>query len=429
MSHRKGVSPGTEWQGPLWRTAIHQYETTARQLGLGEDVQARILQPRRALVVNFPVRLDSGEVQNFTGYRVQHTLTLGPTKGGIRYAEGLDLGECAALAMWMSWKCALLELPYGGAKGGVRCDPGLLSLGERERLTRRYASEILPLIGPHQDIPAPDLGTGEQEMAWFYDTYSSQVGHPVPEIVTGKPRVLGGSLGRNQATGQGVAFMVEALCRRHDWPLGQMRIAVQGMGNVGAAAVETLYRMGATIVGVSDVSGSVLNEDGLDIPSILKWSSGKRLLSDWAGEHGHRIQTQQDLLQTPCDILIPAAVEAQLDHNVSPLVQCRAVVEAANGPTTPEGDQILQERGIKVVPDVLANAGGVTVSYFEWAQAQQSYAWTAELVQERLQERMIDAFDRVAQTAEEYQASWRTAAQMTALQRLVDAAELRGIYP
>lgn len=429
MKDQREISPGTEWQGPLWRTAIHQYEATARQLGLGQDVAARILQPRRALVVNFPVRMDSGEIQNFTGYRVQHTLTLGPTKGGLRYAPGLDLGECAALAMWMSWKCALLELPYGGAKGGVRCNPQRLSRGERERLTRRYASEILPLIGPQQDIPAPDLGTGEQEMAWFYDTYSSQVGHPVPEIVTGKPRVLGGSLGRNQATGQGVAFMVEALCQYHGWDLDQMKIAIQGTGNVGAAALESLYRMGATVVGVSDISGSVIDPNGLPVEELVKWNQEEGLLADWAQEHGRQISSQEDLLVMPCDILIPAAVESQIDQWIAPRVQCRAVVEAANGPTTPEGDRILQERGVHVVPDVLANAGGVTVSYFEWAQAQQSYAWTEQLVQERLHGRMTDAFGRVALAAEQYGASWRTAAQMSALQRLVDAAELRGIYP
>jgi len=428
MSHQQS-QVGTEWQGPLWRTAVHQYNQTAGQLGLGEDVRSRILQPRRALVVNFPVRMDSGDILNFTGYRVQHTLTLGPTKGGIRYSPDMDLGECAALALWMSWKCALLELPYGGAKGGVKCSPGTLSHSERERLTRRYASEILPLIGPHQDIPAPDMGTGEQEMAWIYDTYSSQVGHPVPEIVTGKPRVLGGSVGRTQATGQGVAYTVGSLCEHQGWDLKRSRIIIQGLGNVGISALEALYKMGATVVGVSDVSGAVLEPAGLDVDSIMQTIRQGRLLSEWATDNNHQLVSQHELLVSPCDILIPAALEAQINNSVAQAAQCRAVVEAANGPTTPEGDQILNARGIPVVPDVLANAGGVTVSYFEWAQAMQSYAWTEELVRERLQQRMSDAFGRVIVNAEQYGVNWRIAAQMTALQRLVDAAELRGIYP
>jgi len=429
MERNSVASEGAEWQGPLWRTATHQYNNTAKQLGLGDDMAARILQPRRALVVNFPVRLDSGRIANFTGYRVQHTLTLGPTKGGIRYAPGLDLGECAALALWMSWKCALLDLPYGGAKGGVRCDPTLMSLGERERMTRRYASEILPLIGPNQDIPAPDMGTGEQEMAWIYDTYSSQVGHPVPEVVTGKPRALGGSVGRTQATGQGVAYTVESLCQYKNWELQGLRVVIQGLGNVGAAALAALNEMGAIIVGVSDVSGAVINLDGLDAASLLRCVSEQRLLKSWAQQHNQSICSQHKLLTTSCDVLIPAALEAQITKEVAEQAQCKAVVEAANGPTTPEGDKALAARGILVVPDVLANAGGVTVSYFEWAQAQQSYAWTADLVRERLQQRLQDAFGRVAHTSEQYGVSWRTAAQMTALQRLVDAAELRGIYP
>jgi glutamate dehydrogenase (NAD(P)+) len=373
--------------------------------------------------------MDSGDILNFTGYRVQHTLTLGPTKGGIRYSPDMDLGECAALALWMSWKCALLELPYGGAKGGVKCVPGQLSHGERERLTRRYASEILPLIGPHQDIPAPDMGTGEQEMAWIYDTYSSQVGHPVPEIVTGKPRVLGGSVGRNQATGQGVAYTVQSLCDHQGWDLQHSRIAIQGLGNVGISALEALYRMGATIVGVSDVSGAVLDPAGLDVESILQTIKEGRVLSDWAQDNNHKLSSQHDLLTAECDVLVPAALEAQITERVASEARCRAVVEGANGPTTPEGDHILGQRGILVAPDVLANAGGVTVSYFEWAQAMQSYAWTEELVRERLQERMSSAFQRVVETGSQYDVPWRTAAQMTALQRLVDAAELRGIYP
>jgi glutamate dehydrogenase (NAD(P)+) len=420
------VAPGGEWRSQLWQTAVRQFDQAADRLALEPEVRVRLLEPRRALAVNFPVRRDDGSVETLTGYRVQHTLTLGPTKGGVRYAPAVSLGECAALAMWMTFKCALLGLPFGGAKGGVRCDPHRLSEGELERLTRRYASEIFPIIGPERDVPAPDMATGEREMAWFMDTYSQQVGYPVPEIVTGKPVVLGGTAGRNAATGLGVVFCTQGVCDHLGWRLADQRIVVQGFGSVGAVVARGLAARGATVVGIADVTGGVVDPDGIDLELAADWIAEHRFLRGYpAGEHVGR----NEIVETPCDILVPAAIEHQItEDNVSRL-SCRLIVEAANGPTTPEADEILRERGIPVVPDVLANAGGVTVSYFEWVQDQQKFHWDDEEVAGRLSDHLGQGLERVIEAAGRLDVDWRTAAQAVAIERFAEAARLRAIYP
>ncbi|HEX8744027.1 MAG TPA: Glu/Leu/Phe/Val dehydrogenase [Thermoleophilaceae bacterium] len=425
-SERHLVAPGAEWRSELYAIAAAQFNAAADLLDLEAEIRTRLLEPRRALVVNFPVRRDDGEIESLTGYRVQHTLTMGPTKGGVRFAPGVSLGECAALAMWMTYKCALLELPFGGAKGGVRCDPNRLSANEMERVTRRYTAEMLPVIGPDRDIPAPDMATGEREMAWFMDTYAQQVGHAVPEIVTGKPVVLGGTDARRVATGLGVVFCIEAMLEHLGIPLADQRVVVQGFGNVGAALACELQARGAVIVGVSDVSGGVVAEVGLDVDELLRWVSEHRFLR---GFPGGRAVSRTEILETSCDLLVPAALERQITVANAARLDCSIVVEAANGPTTPEADAILAERGIHLVPDVLANAGGVTVSYFEWVQDQQKIAWRAEEIAARLRSQVRAAFARVLEFAARENVDWRTAAQAVAIARVAEAARLRSIYP
>ena len=420
------VAPGAEWRSELYRVAVEQFGQAADLLGVEPEVRARLLEPRRALVVNFPVRRDSGEVETFTGYRVQHTLTMGPLKGGFRYGPGVSLGECAALAMWMTLKCALLGLPFGGAKGGVRCDPNRMSDAELERLTRRYASEIFPVIGPDRDIPAPDMATGEREMAWFMDTYSQQVGHPVPEIVTGKPLVLGGTEGRDVATGLGTVFCIEDVLRGYDEDLDGKRVVIQGTGNVGAVAARELEKRGATVIGLSDVTGGIVNEDGLEIEDVLTWLSEHRFLRGFpAGDPVGR----NAVLETPCDVLVPAALEHQITEDNAARIDCRWVFEAANGPTTPEADEMLAERGIEVIPDVLVNAGGVTVSYFEWVQDQQKYSWNGEEIVTRLRLHLQEALGKVLEARDRFGVRWRPAAQAVAIERVAEASRLRTIYP
>ena len=426
LETERTLEAGFEWHSELYRVAVDPFRRAADLLDLEEEIRARLLEPRRSLVVNFPVRLDDGEVTSFTGYRVQHTLTMGPMKGGFRYGPGVSLGECAALAMWMTFKCAIVGLPFGGAKGGVRCDPNRLSEGELERVTRRYASEIFPIIGPDRDIPAPDIATGEREMAWFMDTYSQQVGHPVPEIVTGKPLVLGGTEGRDIATGLGVVFCIEELMDTVDERLDEQRVAVQGFGNVGGTVVRELAQRGATIVGVADVTGGVVDPKGLDADAVTAWMAEHRFLRDFP--EGTPV-SRLEVLEQPCDILVPAAVEHQITSENAGRIDARWVVEGANGPTTPEADEILATRGIEVVPDVLANAGGVTVSYFEWVQDQQKLAWHGAEVATRLRGQLDDAFARVREAKDQRGTDWRTAAQAVAIERVADASRLRTIYP
>ena len=419
------VAPGAEWRSELYRVAVEQFERAAEVLGLDDDIRKRLLEPRRSLIVNFPIRRDSGEVEEFTGYRVQHTLVMGPTKGGMRFAPGVSLGECAALAMWMTYKCALLGLPFGGAKGGVRCDPNRLSDAEMERLVRRYTAEISPILGPERDIGAPDMATGEREMSWIMDTYSQQVGQAVPEIVTGKPEVLGGAAGRRMATGLGVVFCLEAVLEHLGWGISGQRVVIQGFGKVGSVVADALARRGAVVVAVSDVAGGVVNEDGLDVDALRDWVLHNRFIRGFAG--GERVG-RRDVLKVPCDILIPAALERQIaDDNVAD-IDTKLVVEAANGPTTVEADQILARRGIPVVPDILANGGGVTVSYYEWAQDVQREYWSREEITTRLQRQMRKAAQRVL-TADGYGDDWRTTAQALAIERVAEASELRAIYP
>jgi glutamate dehydrogenase (NAD(P)+) len=423
-AHR--VAPGGEWRSELWRVAITQFNQAADLLDLDADARARLLEPRRAIVVNFPVRRDNGEMQSVTGYRVQHTFALGPTKGGLRYAPGVSLGECAALALWMSLKCALLGLPFGGAKGGVRCDPNRLSQAELERITRRFATELTPVIGPDQDIPAPDMATGEREMSWFMDTYSQHVGHATPGIVTGKPVVLGGTEGRKAATGLGATICAEAMMKRLDRPMQDARIAIQGFGNVGSVIAKETQDRGAIVVALCDVSGGVVNPNGIDVDQALAWVVENRFLR---GFPGGAATTRLGMLETPCDVLFPAALECQITGENAGRLDCGLIVEAANGPTTPEADAILAERGIPIVPDILANAGGVTVSYFEWAQDQQRYSWQADEVAARLRSHLEEAMGRIAEAASRFDVGWRQASQAVAIARLAEAARLRSVYP
>jgi glutamate dehydrogenase (NAD(P)+) len=417
---------GDEWDSPLYRVALEQFETTADILDLDDEARTRLAEPRRSMVVNFPVRMDDGSARAFTGYRVQHTLTMGPTKGGMRFAPEVTLGECAALAMWMTWKCALLGLPYGGAKGGVRCEPRELSAGEAERVTRRFAAELIPILGPDRDIPAPDMGTGAREMAWFYDTYSQAMGHAVRGIVTGKPPVLGGTEARQPATGLGVVYVAEAMGERLGRPLRSQRIAVQGFGNVGAVVASELHALGATVVAVGDHTTGLWDERGLDVPAV---AAHHREAGALDGCRAGSPIGPTEVLEVPCDVLVPAALENQITVDNAARLDCTAIVEAANGPTTPAAERALADRGVTIVPDVLANAGGVTVSYYEWVQDQQRFQWDLIEIQERLRRQLREAFTRVAAAGERLGVDWRTAALSVAVERVAAAGRLRGIYP
>jgi glutamate dehydrogenase (NAD(P)+) len=415
-----------EWDTPLFRTAITQLEQALPVADVSQEVAERLRMPERSVVVAVPVRRDAGRLQVFPAYRVQHSTVLGPTKGGIRYDPGVTLGECAALAMWMTWKCALLRLPYGGAKGGVRCQPRELSPLELQRLTRRYTAELRPFIGPQADIPAPDLATNEQTMAWMMDTYSMQVGHAVPEIVTGKPVSLGGSLFRQEATGAGVVMVVERACERLGLRLGDQRCVVQGFGNVGAVAARELAAKGATVLAVSDVSGGAYHERGLDVAALAEHAHAHGSLADY--EDAQRI-TNAELLELPCDVLVLAAREDQVTAENAPRLRARIVAEGANGPTSVEADAILAEHDVLVLPDILTNAGGVTVSYFEWVQDLGRLFWTREEIRARLADKLADAFDRVWALAEERGLTLRSAALVAGIREVAGALEARGIYP
>jgi glutamate dehydrogenase (NAD(P)+) len=420
------VPTGEEWHSPLYAMACRQFARAADVLALDDEVRTRLLEPRRSLVCNFPVKMDSGEVVNLTGYRVQHTLTMGPTKGGLRFAPELGFGECAALAMWMTWKCSLVGLPFGGAKGGVRCDPDALSVDEMERIMRRYAAELLPIVGPDVDIPAPDMGTGEREMAWFYDTYSQSVGYAVPAVVTGKPVSLGGTVGRRDATGLGVVFTIECMFEELEWSLPEHSFVVQGFGNVGSVVAQELHARGAKVVAVSDIRSAITNPHGLDIPAVMRWVSENRYLEGYPEAEP---VDGKEMLELACDVLVPAAREEQITEANAERLNCRMVVEGANGPTTPAADRILSDRGVIVVPDILANAGGVIVSYFEWVQSHQKYSWDALEVRERLRAQMRTAFARVRGTADQLGVENRTAALASAISHVSEAAKLRAIYP
>jgi glutamate dehydrogenase (NAD(P)+) len=415
-----------EWDSPLFRTAVSQFEQALDYAEVSPSVAERLRYPERATMVSVPVRMDAGELKMFPAYRVQHSTVLGPTKGGIRYDSHVSLGECAALAMWMTWKCALLRLPYGGAKGGVRCNPRELSQNEVQRLTRRMTTELLHIIGPDEDIPAPDMATNEQTMAWIMDTYSMQVGYAVPEIVTGKPVSIGGSVFRSEATGAGVVMVIERACDRLGWKLADQRFVVQGFGNVGGVAARDLAARGAKVLAVSDISGGVYNPVGLDVLAAEEWARANRTLEGFpGGEH----VSNAELLELPCDVLVLAALEDQITSENAARIDAKMIAEGANGPTSFEADAILADRGILVLPDVLTNAGGVTVSYFEWVQDLGRLFWTREEIRARLADKLNDAFDRVWQLAEGQGLTLRSAASVCAIREVAGALESRGIYP
>jgi len=421
MQHSLELAPSA------YENALHQYDRAVSKLKIDENVVEYMRWPQREFTVNFPVRRENGKIEMFTGYRVHHSTVMGPCKGGIRYSTNVTLDEVRALAMLMTWKCSLVGLPYGGAKGGVLVDPKALTLREREGLTRRYASELLPLISPHSDIPAPDMGTGPQEMAWIMDTYSMTVGYAARAVVTGKPINIGGSQGRNEATGRGVIItMVEALDRMGMTNNGSISLVIQGFGNVGSHAAAHAHELGFKIVGVSDIDGGLYNANGLDIPALRAYVDEHKTIAGFVG--GDTV-TNAELLTLPCDVLIPAAMEGQItEHNASHL-RTKLIIEAANGPTTTEADDIINERGIVLVPDILANAGGVIVSYFEWVQGLQEFFWDKEEVFRQLERILVRSYDATATTAEKNNVDMRTAAQMLAIQRVGDALLTRGFYP
>jgi glutamate dehydrogenase (NAD(P)+) len=407
-------------------TVLEQLDQVTARLGLDPVLHQHLRHPKRSLIVSVPIQRDSGELEVFEGYRVQHSMILGPSKGGIRYHPGVDLDEVTALAMLMTWKCALMGLPYGGAKGGVRCDPRALSLRELERLTRRFASEIFLCIGPDRDIPAPDMGTNEQIMAWIMDTYSMQRGTTTPGVVTSKPVLLGGSLGRTEGTGRGVAFVTAEAMAHLGLPLAGARVVIQGFGNVGSIAARLLREMGVAVVAVSDVQGGLYNPKGLDVAALLAHTQGGRWVREFPG--GEPVDNEE-LLALPCEILVPAALGGVLTAQNAARVSARLIVEGANGPATAEADRTLRDRGVFIVPDVLANAGGVIVSYFEWVQDLQFFFWEEGEVNARLREILVRAFQRTLATSRERGVDLRTAALLEAVTRVAQATKLRGIYP
>jgi glutamate dehydrogenase (NAD(P)+) len=416
-----------EYDSPMYRAALAQLDETARRLNLAPDLHERLRHPKRAFVVSVPTAMDDGTTKVFHGYRVQHNLTLGPCKGGLRYHEEVNLGEVAALAMWMSWKCALMGLPYGGAKGGVAVRPWELSTIELENLTRRYTTEIAPFIGPDIDIPAPDMGTDEQTMAWMMDTYSMLQGYSVQGVVTSKPILLGGSLFRREATGRGAAYIFERACKTWGWNPAEMTAVVQGFGNVGSVLTESLDELGTKVIAVGDRSGAVYKDGGLDIPGLLAHTRDNAGLVK--GFPGGDAIPSEDLLLLPCDVLAPAALGSVITEKNVGRIQCKVVLECANGPTSPEADAVLKENGIVVLPDVLVNGGGVTVSYFEWVQDTEHFFWEVEEVDARLRKIMTRAFDECKNLAQEKGVSMRFAALMLGVSRVAEAKRLRGLYP
>ncbi len=409
-----------------WQVALKQFWAAADLLNLKRGVRDLLAHPKREMTVNFPVRMEDGTVRVFTGYRVHHSTVLGPTKGGIRYHPDVSLDEIRALAMLMTWKCAVVGLPFGGAKGGVICNPKELSQEELEHLTRRYATEITMFLGPESDIPAPDVGTTPQVMAWIMDTYSMHHGYSVPAVVTGKPIAIGGSAGRIEATGRGVTIVAREAARHLGMSLQGARVVVQGYGNVGSIAALTLHGQGCRIIAASDSGGGVHNEKGIDPQDLLRH---KEQTGSVAGYRGSDTLTNDDLLELPCEILVPSALEGQITKDNAPRIKARLIVEGANGPTTPEADDILRERRVFVVPDILANAGGVTVSYFEWVQDLQSFFWSEEEINERLERIMMRSFREVLALSQEKKVDMRTGALVRAVGRVAEALMTRGIYP
>ncbi|WP_314948013.1 Glu/Leu/Phe/Val dehydrogenase [Bradyrhizobium lupini] len=418
----------TAYRGPVFEMAVKQFEVIANYLMIPDDARPRLLLPKRSVTVSCPIHRDDGTTAVFEGYRVQHHLTLGPTKGGTRFAPTVDLGEVAALAIWMSWKCALVGLPYGGAKGGINVDPSTLSKRELEALSRRYMQEMIPFVGPHTDVMAPDLGTNEQIMAWFMDTYSMYQGQTVTEIVTGKPVSAGGTLGRREATGRGVAHLVRRAADELKIRLNGSTAVVQGFGNVGSIAALELHNMGVKVIAVSDHTGALYRPGGLDIPQLVRHAASQGSLDGYSNELA---LDPAEILTLPCDVLVPAAVERVIDAEMAGRLRCRILAEGANGPTTPEADRILEGRQdeVFVIPDILCNSGGVVVSYFEWVQDLQRLFWEEEEVMRREYQLLDRAFDRVLARSKREKLFNRTAAMAIGVERVRGAKETRGLFP
>ena len=414
-----------EWHSATSDMAIQQFDLAAEKLGVDPNVARRLRRPDRALIVSVPTRMDDGGVKVFTGYRVQHNDVLGPFKGGIRYHPAVNLGEVAALAMWMTWKCSLVGLPLGGAKGGIACDPAELSRHELQSMTRRFTAEIINIIGPEVDVPAPDMGTGEQVMAWIMDTYSQHKGHAVPEIVTGKPVAIGGTLGRREATGRGVVYMILEAAKHLNIDLTRCTAVVQGFGNVGSVAVKELANIGVKVIGVSDRTGGFVDEKALPVEKLLELADKNHSLEGCP--YGDKI-SNEELLELKCDVLVPAALEMQITKANAAKIHCRILAEGANGPTTPDADAILRENGIFLIPDILANAGGVVVSYFEWVQDLQNFFWNEVEVNSKLREILVKSFHEVLGMSEKHGVDMRLAALMIGIDRVTRAMLWRGLY-
>ena len=409
-----------------WEVAIAQFDTAADKLHLDPNMRAILRECQRELIVHFPVRMEDGAVKVFTGYRIQHNTSRGPGKGGIRYHPSVTLGEVKALAMWMTWKCAVVGIPYGGAKGGVVCDPKHMNLQQLESLTRRYTTEIAVLIGPDRDIPAPDVNTNSQTMAWMMDTYSMHAGHTVPAVVTGKPLSIGGSEGRNEATARGAVYTIIEAAKHLGLDLEGARVVVQGFGNAGMFSAKLMAELGATVIAVSDTAGAIFNPKGIDPNKVDAY---KRENGTVVGFAGAEQITNAQLLELDCDVLIPAAIENQIGEHNAPKIKAKIIAEAANGPTSPEADRILFDRGVFLIPDILCNAGGVTVSYFEWVQDLQNLFWREATINARLKEVMVKSVTDVLQMATKHKVNMRTAAYMVAVARVAEATLTRGIYP
>ncbi|MGO9241534.1 MAG: Glu/Leu/Phe/Val family dehydrogenase [Bryobacteraceae bacterium] len=406
--------------------ALENFDTAADELELHPNIREMIKYPERILTVTLPVRMDTGHIRRFEGYRVQHSTARGPAKGGIRYHPNVTLDEVKALATWMTWKCSVVNIPFGGGKGGVTCNPKEMSQTELEHMTRRYTSAILPLIGPAQDIPAPDVYTNPQTMAWIMDTYSMMKGYTVQGVVTGKPLCLGGSLGRNEATGRGVFYTIQSACEHLRLPMKGAKVVVQGFGNAGSIAAQLLHAHGCSVIGVSDSTGCIYDRDGLDIPKLMLY---KEQTGRVAGFAGSEPITPQELLWLDCDILIPAALENVIHEENAAYVKARIVAEAANGPLTPDADRIIESRGGFIIPDILCNAGGVTVSYFEWVQDEQHLFWDAQDIYNRLEKVMKTAFNEVLKNHVVRRVGMRVAANMVGIGRVAEAIKIRGLYP
>jgi glutamate dehydrogenase (NAD(P)+) len=411
--------------GTIFGAMLQEFDSAARVMNLEAGIWRILTQPKRQITVSCPIQMDNGEIEVFTGYRVQYNISLGPAKGGIRYHPEVSLDEVTALAAWMTWKCAVAQIPFGGGKGGIICDPTRMSQREIESLTRRYVAEIIDAIGPDKDVPAPDVNTNEQVMAWIMDTYSMHVGHTETAIVTGKPVVLGGSQGRREATGRGVMICAREAARHMELDLRGATVAVQGFGNVGSVSADLLSKLAARIIAVTDWKGGVHNEASLDVPALLDWVRTHKTVAGFPG--GEPI-TNDQLLGLEVDFLIPAALENQITAANVHQIRAKAIVEGANGPTTPDAHRVLHERGVFVVPDILANSGGVTGSYFEWVQNRHGYYWSEAEVNRQLEEKMVEAFGAVLKTALKYKVDMRTAAYIVAIDRVATVTRLRGMY-